>query len=405
MFDPNGLYYKKLKYFHEHVGQGNKIEMCDEGGTRSGKTWDNIHLIETYCDHNRGKKKDIGVFRDTLVNCKDYTLKEFEKCYSAMGREINIFNPAKPSINRFGNNIYFRGLADESKQEAAPFDVVYINEVLDIDSESLIAGLKMRCKDLLIFDWNPKVSDHWVFNYEKHPNCLFTHSTYKNNRHLPESIIREIESYNPWHPDDSELPEKQRRPHPVNVANGTADPYRWNVYGLGLRCSPEGLVFPNVTWIDQFPTEVERTFYGLDFGYTVNPSALVKVGVMGNNIYLQLLLYEPIDNAGKLANDYLIHLLPKDKICWCDKADPGMISDLRGFGFTTVAAEKWDGCVNYRIDVMKRYKIHIVKNPDFRKEQENYRYRVVQGIRLNEPEKKYDHAWDAAGYACQHELR
>jgi len=54
---------------------------------------------------------------------------------------------------------------------------------------------------------------------------------------------------------------------------------------------------------------------------------------------------------------------------------------------------------------MKRFNIHIVRSKNFKKEQENYMYRVIHGIKVNEPIDKYNHLWDASGYACQHELR
>lgn len=392
MFDPNKLYYDKLKYFTYNKGKGNKIEMCDEGGSRSSKTWDNIHLIFTYCDHNRNKKKDIGIFRDTLVNCKDYTLKEFEKCFAKIGYPLIVSNPQKPYVNLFGNNLYFRGLADESKQEASPFDVVYINEVLDIESETMIAGLKMRCKDLLIMDWNPKFTDHWVFNYEKHPNCLFTHSTYKNNKHLPTEIIREIESYDPT--------------NPINIENGTADEYRWKVYGLGLRASPEGIVFNDVTYINSFPDDCEHVSYGMDFGES-NETAITKNGLKiidgGYHLFTQKLFYLPTENSDLIID--VIKRMGIDKHIWCDNNKPGWISDLRNAGIRALATVKFDGSRDYWISTIKRCKVHIVKDPDYRKEQENFKYRVVDGIQLSETIKKHDHLWSSCGYSIVGDFR
>ena len=390
IFDPNILFFKMHQYYEVHKNDSEKVIFCNEGSSRSSKTWDFIHFVVWYCDHHRGQNKDIYFLRDTLINCRDFTLKEVQKCFSAIGIPFNPTFYPKPYLNLWGNNIYFRGLDDEKNMEGFPSDISFVNEALDVNLEQII-GILMRCVDVFAMDWNPKVSDHWAFNFEKRPNCLFTHSTFKDNKHLPISVIREIESYDPSNPE--------------NINNGTADDYRWKVYGLGERCAPSGLIFPNVTWIDEFPQSVERIFYGLDFGYTQDPSALVKIGVNFRNIYLQNMLYLPVDNAITLANDYLIHVLPKDVICWCDSSAPGMIGDLRALGFLTVGIEKFPGCVTYRNDVVKRYKIHIVRDPNFRKEQENYRYRVIQGITLNEPIDKYNHLWDATGGACQHELR
>jgi len=248
----------------------------------------------------------------------------------------------------------------------------------------------MRCRKLIIQDWNPKYTVHWCFDQEGQPNIFFLYSTYKNNKHLQKAVITEIESYDPDNPD--------------NVKNRTVNKFRHNVYALGIRCAREGLVFPDIIWIDKFPDEIERDFYGLDFGYTNNPSALCHIGVNKIDIYLENKLYIPTKDVNVL-DSFLQHVLPKDKTCWCDSADPGMVSDLKKMGYQCFAAKKWAGCIVYRNDVLNRYNIHIVKDIDFRKEQENYRYKIINGIQLNEPEDSHNHLWSASGYAAQHELR
>ena len=113
IFDPNTLYYKMALYYTQHKNDPDKVIIFNEGSSRSSKTWDTIHFIFTYCEHNRGKAKEWYIFRDTLTNCKDYTLKEFQNCFAAMKLNIPVKNPQKPEINLFGNKIYFRGLQEE----------------------------------------------------------------------------------------------------------------------------------------------------------------------------------------------------------------------------------------------------------------------------------------------------
>ena len=90
---------------------------------------------------------------------------------------MQVFDPgcarsekSSPEYNLFGNNIFFRGLEDSTEQVS--YDIVFINEMLEIPDKSLIAGLKMRCKMLFIGDWNPKYTDHWAFHFEDQPNLL-----------------------------------------------------------------------------------------------------------------------------------------------------------------------------------------------------------------------------------------
>jgi phage terminase large subunit len=166
----------------------------------------------------------------------------------------------------------------------------------------------------------------------------------------------------------------------------------------------EGLVFPNVTWLDRFPDNIEIVTYGLDFGYTQDPTALVQVGRDGMSIYLRKLLYTPIDNANDLSAT-IKQLIPEEAHIWADSADPGMIADLRVRGIKCLPVKKYSGSVQYGIDLLKRFKIHIVRDNDARKEQENYRWRYIGGVPLNQPEDKFNHFWDAARYAAMSEFR
>ena len=54
---------------------------------------------------------------------------------------------------------------------------------------------------------------------------------------------------------------------------------------------------------------------------------------------------------------------------------------------------------------MKKYKIHLVDSPEFRKEQGNYKYRTINGIKLDTPVDDFNHLWDASRYAVMSNLR
>lgn len=387
IFNPNNLFYKMADFVSRNNHSDDKIILCNEGSSRSSKTYDAFHLLAMYCDHNRNKGKDIYIFRDTLTNCKDYTLKDFLKCMSIIGCKYEYRNPQKPTIKLYGNNIYFRGLADEQNAEAAPSDIIFVNEVLDISQHSMIAGWMMRCREIAIFDWNPKFSEHWVYDFEKRPNCLFTHSTYKDNKHLEKSIIKEIESYNP----DVE----------INIINKTANKFRWQVYGLGLRASPEGLVFDNVTFVDELPEDYDSVGFGLDYGFTKDPTALVEVRKLGKKIFAKLHLYEPCFNADIIYAK--IALIVGDNVVVADSSDRNtdgrrMTTDLRMMNINIQPVVKAHGSILHGIDILKRYDLNVVNNPDARKEVENYKYQIIRGLSTGIPVDKFNHFWDAFRY-------
>lgn len=360
-----------------------------EGSSRSGKTWSAIEFILKLCARDE-QSCTINIVKETNESFKTTLYDDFNRIFP----RYNFPSPFEGmkevrTFFLFGNRINLLGADKPSKFHGASCDYFYINEGLDIDQD-IFDQLEQRCRKFWFIDYNPKLSDHWIFDRViPRNNVSFLKTTFLDNPYISKPEYDKILSYENT---------------PYNQSQGTVDEYKWKVYGLGERCAPEGLVFPYVTWINSFPQAVERVFYGLDFGYTNDPTAIVKVGVNGRNIYLKKLFYYPVDNADLLTK-VINRLIPMDSIIWADSADPGMIGDLQRNGLTVIGAKKFPGCIMHRIDIIKRYKIHIVRDIDFRKEQENYKFKEVQGIRLNEPIDKYNHLWDATGYACQHELR
>jgi PBSX family phage terminase large subunit len=387
----------------------------------SSKTWDTFHLIYAFCDHNKNQGNDIYILRDTLTNCRDYTFKDFKKCMETIGVKLDYSAAGqKPHVDIFGNNVYFRGLDDEKNTEGYPSDIIFINEALETQKNK-VDGLKMRCRKLMIMDWNPKFTDHWCFDLEGQPNVFFTRTNYKNNKHLQKSVRKEIESYEPWLPgsyyienncvmhEGEEVSDKnQPPPHPTNTKQNTADEFRWKVYGLGLRGAMKGLIYPNVTWIDEMPN-IAHT-YGMDFGFTNDPTAIVRFIKQGKNIYVEPLCYQPIDNPQDLS-DYMdainierhipITADSSDRYTSEAKGTVMMVIELYDMNWEISKVSKNKSLV-YWIGEMKKHKIHIVKNQFYqqmKKEQENYRWKEINGIAINQPEDKYNHLMDSIRYA------
>ncbi len=414
ILDPNPLYYWMLKKFSER-DRRDKLILCNEGSSRSSKTFEGFRFLATYCDHNRGSEKDIYVFRDTLTNCRDYTIKDFKRC---LGREgMGIYEErhmtglgGKPQYNLFGQTINFRGLDQDS--EAARSDFLYFNELLECDKPAF-DGWLMRNEVVTLADWNPRYTAHWAFDLEKRPNCFFSKTTYKHNKFLPESVVRGIESLSPWLLEDMHLEEDKRRPHLDNIKAGTADKYQWLVYGCGIRSSKEGLMFPNVTFVNAIPKDVEQISYGMDFGTTAQ-TAIVRTAFKRkegkSDLYLQKLFYAPTQTSDEV-NEILNELaktypgLGTDAHIWADNNKPGWIADLRESGKSIFPTVKFPGSRDYWIQSIKKFNIHIVRDVDFQKEQENFAHRVVDGITLSESIKKWDHLWSASGYSVVGDLR
>ena len=392
-FDPNPLFYEMVEIYATNKHRPEVVTICNEGSTRSSKTWDFFHFLVMYCENNQNAKNEIYILRETLTDCKDYTLKEFKKCLQTIKiwNEDNYSSPQKPYYNLFGNDVYFRGLDDSA--EGYPSDIIFINEALENKNKEKVESLVMRCRKLAVYDWNPKYTMHWCFDLEGQANTHFTHSTYKNNKHLELSVVKNIEKYEPT---------------PENIKAGTADEYRWKVYGLGIRSAPEGLIFNNVRYVDSWDDDI-AFIYGIDFGFTTDPTALVKVGCNETDIFCELLLYEPTENQ-YMIDDYCkakgidtsIYTIAdsSDKYTGENKGTIEMVHGLRSLGWTIDKVSKTKS-VMYWLGEMKQKRINIVNNQlvhHARKEQENYTFKMINGIAINQPVDKFNHFWDAVRY-------
>lgn len=386
----NQAYYNPNLVTLEKSFREGKRGVVMEGSSRSGKTWSAIDFIIWLC--STFDNTTINIVKETYNGFKTTLYDDFDRrlgMYPHLGK-YNPFQRLKEvqSFKIFGNKINLIGADQPSKFHGAGCDFFYINEAIPVQ-QAIFDQLEMRCRRFWFIDYNPSVSDHWIFNrLGKRDDVVFFHSTMLNNPYISFWEKKKIQGYEPT---------------PENIEAGTADDYMWNVYGLGLRASPQGLIFPNVTWIDEFPDDVEEVNYGMDFGHTNSPTAIAKVGKNGQNIYLEKLFYFPCDDPKTLSE--IIKKLIGDNHIWADSAEPGMIADLRLKGIVCLAVKKFPGSIIYGIDLMKQFKIHIVRDPDFRREQENYKWREVNGIRLNEPVKEFDHIWDSCRYACLSEYR
>lgn len=396
-FNPGRIYYEMLYIFDQNYTPENKVIICNEGSSRSKKTFDTFHLLYTFCDHNRNEGNMIYVLRNTLKDCREKTFDDFKKCMKIIGHSPNYLSEkTAPELSLFGNDIRFRGLDHEST-EGYPSDVVFYNESLEMNQER-ISGISMRCRKMEIYDWNPKYTQHWCFNMEGRPNVFFTHSTYKDNKHLEKSVVATIESLCPWNLDDLNLNEKERRPHYENLNNQTANKHKWLVYGEGKRSSPEGLIFQYANYIDKWPEDVAY-IYGLDYGFTHDPSALVRVGQTHTDIYAELLLYEPTPTPAILdgalhslgINRRLIVADSSDKFTGQGKATVEMNKDLRLLGWNIRAISKTQTVVHW-LNKMNDKRMNIINNGlvhHARRCQENYSYKVLSdGHKLSQPDNE-----------------
>jgi hypothetical protein len=431
VFKPAPLFYVMAKIVSDNYFAATDkrcIRIRNEGGSRSSKTYCFFYLLEWLCSNNPNAGWHIYIYRDTLTNCRDFTLKDFQDCKRIMGT----YNPdllkgygQKPEYNLYGNMVYFRGLEDDV--EYPPCQIAFFNEAMEVTEASYKAASK-RCSMLDVADWNPKFTDHWIFKHEGQPHTWFTHSTYRDNPYCDPALVAKYESWCPWEFDDLHLPEGQRRPNAANTKAGTIDRTQWLIYGEGIRCAMEGVIFGGkeipVTYVDAPPAVYSQRWFGLDFGNTTGTWAFAEARKTDETIVYDCPIYASFLNA----EDFYDHFRPYYQqqadewatqhegvpmpqwVIVCDVANPQFIADLNrlsikgGTNTRFVPCKKFDGCVEWRIGLMAKNGVTLVNRKHIRREQENYFWDSVRGIPLQKAKKNgFDHFFDAAGMAIQYE--
>jgi len=425
-----------------------------EGSSRSAKTWSSVDFIVLLCSRYE-TNATINIIKETYKSFKTTLHDDFNRRLPDYGIVSPFADKSEvPSFRMFGNKINLLGADSESIVHGVSSDYTYYNEALEIP-RGIFDQTEMRCRKFWWMDYNPKYTEHWIYSgVANRPDVGFLKTTFKDNPWLSEPERNKILSYQTVlqsiicqfklntllteAKDDDKKTRKQLEQEAVAYANsynlrtnpdnypivdieelqrclnnerwGTANSYMWSVYGRGDRALAEGLIFPNVEWIDSFPTNIERHFWGADFGQTEHPAALIHGGVWKNNMYLEKLHYGPLMNADAW-DEILQRAGIKKEYIWADSAEPGLISDLRTGNnkgkhkYNIFGANKFKGSVMYGIGLLNRYKMHIVDCPEWRKEQAMYRWAEVNGIRLEEPDDSFNHLWDATRYPALSLLR
>lgn len=178
-----------------------------------------------------------------------------------------------------------------------------------------------------------------------------------------------------------------------------------SLYQQDPRPSTEAMVFPNWIEVDDFPA-CDVTFLGMDFGYTNDPTTLIRIGVSGRNLYLDELLYETgLTNPAILERAQLAGVSPHEELI-ADSAEPKSIEEIRrgtplptgGWrsGLNIKACLKGPGSVNAGISKLQEYRVHYTKRSlNLAREVRNYQWIMAGGVATNTPIDAYNHALDA----------
>jgi phage terminase large subunit len=172
----------------------------------------------------------------------------------------------------------------------------------------------------------------------------------------------------------------------------------WTVYGEGKLGEITSRIYTGWQFIDEIPFEARLERYGLDFGYSNDPTAIVAIYYFNGGWILDEICYKKGMSNKEIADTFKSI---KERLIIADSAEPKSIDELRSYGLNIQPAEKGKDSVRTGIQLIQDQKISITKRSvNGIKEYRNYLWIVDKNGRiLNEPEKGNDHFLDAARYA------
>lgn len=354
-----------------------------QGGTSAGKTYGIIPILIDYAAKNARKR--ITVVAESIPAVKDGAVKIFKDVMIDTGRWIENHWISNPMEYTFSNQtvIQFKSFDSIGKAKASgKRDVLFLNEANHIAYE-IADALMIRSKETWI-DFNPD-NEFWAHTevLQEH-NSEFILLTYKDNEALPPETLEDLL---------------------IKVEKAKTSEYWKNwcrVYIDGEIGSLQGTVF-QFTQVPTIPLEAELIGYGLDWGFTNDPTAMVAVYRCNGELWVEELLYKKQMTNSMIAAELATLGLLKYKPIIADSAEPKSIADLNNMGWGNVQpALKGPDSIKNSIDKLQAYPINITSQSlNLIKEFRNYRWLTDNsGKSLNQPIDKYNHLIDGLRYVA-----
>lgn len=356
--------------------------VVNQGGTSSGKTYTIIQVLFVYAIMEAGcvitvvgqdfPNLRVGSFRDakTIIAGSEWMRGFFRV------NESSHYIQAKN-----GSIIEFNGYQDEQDAKSGKRDYLFVNEANGVSYE-IFWQLQIRTKKRVFIDYNPS-SRFWV--HDKiigRKDALLLISTHWDNHFLTDEEHERIEGI-----EDEEL---------------------WKVYARGLTGKLEGLVFKDWDIVDELPAREEwkMSMYGLDFGFTNDPSALEHVVLAHGEIWTDEVLYDTGYTNPMLARAMREAGLTRKDMIVADSAEPKSIAELKAEGLWVVPSVKGKDSINVGIDILRRYKWHVTRRSvGLIENLKAYKWaKDRDGNKTNKPEDDNNHGIDAVRYVALNRL-
>lgn len=346
---------------------------CCPGGTSASKTISILLYLIAKAQSDKSKTL-TSVISESIPHLKRGAIRDFKNIMQEHKYWVDSRWNSTDSIYTFetGSQIEFFSADNADKLRGGRRDRLFINEANNVDFDAF-EQLEVRTKEFIFLDWNP-TNEFWYYTEikGKRDDVEELTLTYLDNEALSKEIRDSIE---------------QRK----NRAGW------WKVYGLGQLGEVEGRIYTDWAIIDEIPHEAKLERYGLDFGYTNDPTAITAVYYYNGGYILDEIVYQK-----GLSNKEIADILKnKSKaLVIADSAEPKSIDEIKSFGINIIPTVKGKDSVRHGIQTLQEQRISITKQSiNGIKEYRNYLWQIDKSGRIiNEPECGNDHFLDAARY-------
>ena len=282
-----------------------------------------------------------------------------------------------------GSDFIFKGLwnNEQSIKSIEGIDIAWVEEAQTVSEKSLEVLTPTVRKDgsQIIYTYNRLLEEdpvHRRLVLEGRPNTLIINVNYDialKYGMMPEVIRLEME-------DD-----RERRPNLYK--------HKW----LGEPYGLERKIYNDWLTIDEIPHEARLERYGLDFGYSNDPTSIVAIYKYNGGFIFDEICYQK-GLSNKQVADILLSV-PRALVV-ADSAEPKSIDELRLYGINILPSLKGQGSVNKGIQFIQSQRVSITKRSvNGLKEYSNYLWMTnKEGKIINTPEDRFNHFMDSIRY-------
>lgn len=393
--------------YHPLYEDKEKFIILITGGRGSGKSFNASTFIERLTFEMTPVEKivhQILYTRYTMVSAGMSIIPEMMEKIELDGTTKYFKTTKTDIVNKMTKSrIMFRGIKTSSGNQTAKLKSIQgittfvCDEAEEWTNEEefdkiMLSIRKKGIQNRIIIIMNPCDSNHFIYkkyieNTHKlveidgvqvqistHPNVLHIHTTYFDNlENLSPEFLKEVED--------------------MKVSN--PEKYAHVVIGRWADVA-EGAVFKKWGIVKEFPRECKKVGIGQDFGFTNDPSAAVRCGIIDNRLYVDELFYETDMLSSAIAN----RLKPFSMKVFADSQDPRLIQEIKNRGVNIYPVDKFPGSIKAGIDKIKDMEFFVTERSyNLITELRKYVWdKDKDGNYINEPVDEYNHLMDAIRY-------